>query len=68
MDSKHWDFIDPEMRNRAARKVLQDRPVLLIGSPMCTVYSAMNHINHARMPKEVVEQRFKGARIHLEFS
>ena len=65
-DGRYRDFNDPEMRNRAARKVLQDRPVFLIGSPMCTVYSTMNYINHARMPKEVVQQRFERARTHIE--
>ena len=66
-DGRYWDFTEPEMRNRAARKVLQDKPVLFIGSPMCTVYSTMNHINHAKMPRELVNQRFREARKHLEF-
>lgn len=66
-DGRYWDFTDPTMRNRVARKVLRDKPMLLIGSPMCTVYSAMNRINHAKMPKAVVDQRFRDARVHLEF-
>ena len=36
-DGRAWDFNIPEMRNRAARMVLTDKPVLLIGSPMCTI-------------------------------
>ena len=48
--------------------VLTDEPVLLIGSPMCTIHSVMNNINHARMPTEVVRQRFEHARRHLEFA
>ena len=37
-DGRYWGFTEPEMRNRAVRKVLQDRPVLFIGRPRCTVY------------------------------
>ena len=33
-DGRAWDFNSLEMRNRATRRVLQDRPLLLIGSPM----------------------------------
>lgn len=56
------------MRNRAARRVLTDKPILLIGSPMRTIHSVMNQANHARMPVEVVRQRFEYARRHLEFA
>ena len=67
-DGKAWDFNNLEMRNRAVRKVLKDEPLLLVGSPMCTAFSAMNRINHAREPEEVVRQRFEYARRHLEFA
>ena len=63
-----WDFNSPEMRNKAVRQVLEDKPLLLIGSPMCTIYSAMNRINHKRMSPEEVSKRFKHARKHFEFS
>lgn len=67
-DGRAWDFNEVEMRNRAVREVLVDKPLLLIGSPMCTVYSAMNRINHSRMTKEEVNARFRYAKKHLEFS
>ena len=66
-DGRAWDFNNKEMRNRAARRLLQDQPLLLVGSPMCTVYSSMNQINHGRMTAEEVEARFRYARRHLEF-
>ena len=55
------------MRNRAIRKLSNDKPVIFIGSQMCTEYSTMNRMNHSRMPPEVVEQRIAYARKHLEF-
>ena len=67
-DGRAWDFNVPEMRNRAARKVLTDKPLLLIGNPMCTIYSCMNNINHARMAPEIVKARFDYARKHLAFA
>lgn len=67
-DGRAWDFNIPEMRKRAARRVLEDKPILLIGSHMCTVYSTMNHINHAEMAPEVVQARFEHASKHLEFA
>ena len=68
VDGKAWDFNIPEMRNRAARRILIDKPMLLIGSPMCIVYITMNNINHERMPREVVQERFAYARKHLQFA
>ena len=67
-DGCPWDFNIPEMRNRAARRVFIDKPMLLIGSLMCTIHSVMNNINHVRMPPEVVKERFAYARKHLPFA
>ena len=51
-DGPALEFRSTEMRGRAARRVLRDKPLMLIGSPMCTVYGSTNHINHARMGPE----------------
>ena len=42
--------------------------MLFIGSPMCTVHSVMNNVHHARMPPEVVRERFEHARKHPKFA
>lgn len=63
-----WGFNNAEMRNRTARRVLEYKFLLFIGSPMCTVCSSMNACNHARMDGHVVKARFVNARKHLEFS
>ena len=67
-DGRTWDFNIPEMRNRVARRVLTDKPLLLIGSPMCTVHSVMNQINHAKMAPDASQARFEYARKHLKFA
>ena len=53
-DGRPWDFNNATMRNRAVRKLPEDQPIVLIGSPMCTEYSAINRLNHCRMTREEV--------------
>ena len=68
LDGKSWDFNIPEMRNKVARRLLEDKPLLLVGSPTCTIHSGINNINHARMDPSVVKDKFAYARRHLEFA
>ena len=66
-NGRPWDFDCVYMRNKVARKLIEDRPMLVIGSPMCTEFSSWMHVNHPRMAKEIVEERLPKARMHLEF-
>ena len=63
-----WDFDDSRQRNRATRKVLVEKPDLLVGSPMCVEFSAWQRLNKAKSPtpEEYDERRRKAVR-HLEF-
>ena len=67
VDGRHWDFNEAEMRERAWKKVKTEEPLLLIGSPMCTAFSAWQHINNAKRDPAVVEQEIKRAMVHLTF-
>ena len=40
------NFEDASQRRRAREHVERDRPLLLIGSPMCTAFDAWQRINH----------------------
>ena len=62
-----WDFNNVSMRNAAVRKVIRDKPRLLIGSPMCSAFGAMKNMNYARMTTEERQQRMAYGRKHLEF-
>ena len=66
-DGKAWDSNDVEMRKRAARRVLGDEPLLLVGSPMCIAFGVMNRINYIKMDKEEVAHRLEHGRRHLSF-
>ena len=39
-----WDFRQKEDRERAKKYVEEEKPLLLIGSPMCTYFSNMVHL------------------------
>ena len=62
-----WSFNLTETRNRAVRRVLTDRPLVLVGSPMCWPFSAMNSINYSRMDPTEVAQRIEHGRKHFQF-
>ena len=63
-DRKHWEVYDEEMRARARAKVRSEQPLLLIGTPMCTAFSALQHSK--RDPEMVAREYARGLR-HLSF-
>lgn len=66
-DGREWNFDHLEMRNRVVRKLLKDKPSLLVGSPMCTAFSQMNeNVNYTRMDPEEIRRRKAYGRKHLE--
>ena len=62
VDGRHWDFDEEEMWQRAWAKVKSEEPLLLIGSPMCTAFSAWQYINNVKRDPEVARRRRRGAR------
>ena len=67
VDGRAWDSNQKEMRNRAVRGLLRDKPLVLVGSLMCVPFSIMNSINYSRMDPSEVEQRKEHGRRHLQF-
>ena len=66
-DGKAWDLSKKEMRRRAVQKINKDKPLLIIGSPMCTDWSSMMNLNWGKMTEEQKEKRMTSARSHLRF-
>ena len=59
--------MEEDMRERALRRVREEKPQLLVGSPMCTAFSKWQRINDKiREPVTVAGTR-KRAIMHLEF-
>ena len=44
-DGRPWDFNIPAQRRRAREMLEQQRPLLLVGSPMCTAFSTWQAIS-----------------------
>ena len=61
-----WDFSKEHMKEKARRKLRQQKPDLLVGSPMCTLYSAWQRLNKGRDIK-AYRKRLREARTHLVF-
>ena len=56
-----------EMRAKAERRIDEQKPSLLIGTPMCTPWSAWQHLNDKRRPPEVVMSEKDAGRLHLRW-
>lgn len=68
VDGSLWDFESRVMRERTLRKVREERPQLLIGSPMCTAFSIWQRINNLiRCPVTVAAEKMRAVE-HLTFS
>ena len=62
-----WDFDDADTRMRARAMVEQEKPLLLVGSPMCRAYSAWQRLNAAKRDPAVVARELVKAKVHLAF-
>ena len=66
-DGRLWDFDDVVMRDRARKRLPDERPMLLVGSPMRTAFSTWQRINHKIRDPVTVAGELKRAKQHLEF-
>ncbi len=68
-DGREWDFTQKSMRDKARKRVAEEKPQLLIGSPPCTPYSAWQNLNAAKhgWPAGELEKRRVAGDIHLAF-
>ena len=66
-EGKPWDFSDSRQRARAKKLVQQVKPILLIGSPMCRMFSKLQNLNRKRMGEENFQAAYRDAIEHLKF-
>ncbi len=67
-DGEPWDFTNAAKRNKARRIVREQRPYVLIGSPMCKSFSTWQRLNMARSNNVEAMQRARvEATMHLDF-
>ena len=63
-----WDSTVAANRLRAKRLLKSERPQLLVGSPMCTLFSQMQNLNRAKMGEEAFQEKLEKALAHMEFA
>ena len=66
-DGTPWDFNLPEKREKALGLLRAQKPLFVIGSPMCTRWCTWQRLNDAKRSAEIVEAEKQEALIHLEF-
>ena len=57
-----WDFDNHEQRAKARKRVEEEKPTILIGSPMCTAFSLLQQVNYAKMEPDRVRRILARAR------
>ena len=62
-----WDFNDPARRKEAEKLLDEQRPQLLIGSPMSTAFSNIQNLNKAKRDPHVVAAEIEKGRTHLKW-
>lgn len=66
-EGRPWNFDDPGCRERARQLVRSSRPLLLVGSPMCTWFSQLQAFNQRHMDPREFRRNMDRARAHLKF-
>ncbi len=68
-DNEPWDFSRKEKRDKAKRRVDEDKPMMVIVSPMCGPFSQLQEVfNYPKMEKSKVEEKLEAALEHLKFA
>ena len=63
-----WDLDIPEQRRRASERVEREQPMLLTGSPVCTVFRAWQRISNKKSDPEIVRREYVKAMIYIRFT
>ncbi len=66
-DGQPWDFDDKTKREKARRLIREQKPLFLIGSPMCTAWCAWQRLNEVKGDPEKIRRAKIRARVHLDF-
>ena len=66
-DGNPWNFDDLDQRQRAKEKIRNDKPSLLIGSPMCTAFSLIQNLNKERIGPKRWNEVYQYGLKHLLF-
>ena len=60
-------FDDPSRRTEARRRIAEQKPMFLVGSPMCKAFCNWQKLNASKRDPAVVAREWNKAIVHLEF-
>ncbi len=66
-DGQPWDFDLKSKRDKALRLIRRQKPLFLIGSPMCTAWCTWQRLNAQKRDPMVVRRELVKAKLHLDF-
>ena len=66
-DGEPWDFDRSDKRSKARQLLRDQKPLVLVGSPMCTAWCTWQRLNALRRDGDLVRRELARARIHLDF-
>ena len=66
-DGRKWDFSELEMRNRAVRKILNEKPLVLVTSPVCADWISETDASCVKRGIEEKRRRVDQSAMHLNF-
>ena len=61
-----WDFTDVEMRNKAFRKIVAEKPFLLMGAHSCASLRSKSNASWSRMTQREKDDELHRARVHMQ--
>ena len=67
-NGRAWDFRKAEDRRRARAQIREEQPFLVIGSPPCTEFCAIQNLNRHRWSPAEVRRRHAEAMVLLGFA
>ena len=66
-DGLPWDFSQEAKRIRAKEKLEQDKPFMLVASPMCGPFSSLQNWNYAKLSRAEVTEKIQKGIEHVKF-
>ena len=66
-DGEPWDFSRHECREKARQLIHKTRPLLLVGSPMCTWFSVLQNLHKKKIGATKWEEGYRRAVEHIKF-
>ena len=63
-----FGFLEKDKRDKALRKVKEDKPFMAIVSPMCGPFSALQSLlKYQKLKRADVKERLTDAMVHVKF-